>query len=443
MSTCEVPPAKRSKVTPIRPELELAGDWTDRLITRWTKNGRVAADVAANAIVALRYHPDWQGVIAFDDFQQTIVTLRPPPWGAEEAPPVVKLGAWTDGDSIRLQAWLRREASMPMTLGRDAVDAALLVASEGSPVDPPKEYLESLEWDRLCRVGHVGSEADPVAAPGWLSRYLGVPDTAYTRWVGRWFLIASVARIYDPGCKVDNALVLEGAQGAMKSTSARVLFDPWYSDTPIDLSNKDRFSSIQGVWGYELAEFDAYSKHEAGIIKAFVSSPRDKFRPPYLRRDVIAPRRCVFLATINPGREYLQDETGGRRWWPVRVGTIDIEGLKRDRDVLWAEAVALYKAKEPWYPRSTIEHDACKLEQADRYSRDAWEEPVRDWLLANPDKLEVTISAVLGGPMGLDKARWGRGEQMRAGQVMRGLGYERVRTMAGGSREYVYRKTAT
>jgi putative DNA primase/helicase len=438
VSACK--PPKVASVTAIRPDMEPAGDWTDRLITRWTKSGRVPADVAANAIVALRYHPDWAGVVAFDQFQQTIVTLKPPPWGPEEAPPVVKLGAWTDGDSIRLQAWLRREASMPMTLGRDAVDAALIVASEANPVDPPREYLSSLEWDTLRRVGVNGSEADPDGAISWLTRYLGVPDTAYTRWVGRWFLIASVARIYAPGCKVDNALVLEGAQGALKSTSARVLYDPWYSDTPIDLSNKDRFSSIQGVWGYELAEFDAYSKHEAGIIKAFVSSPSDKFRPPYLRRDVIAPRRCVFLATINPGREYLQDETGGRRWWPVRVGSIDIEALKRDRDLLWAEARELYLANEPWYPRTPLEHDSCKVEQADRFSRDAWEEPVRDWLAADTNRIEVTISAILAGPIGLDKARWGRGEQMRAGQVMRGLGYERVRTTAGGAREYIYRK---
>jgi hypothetical protein len=74
---------------------------------------------------------------------------------------------------------------------------------------------------------------------------------------------------------------------------------------------------------------------------------------------------------------------------------------------------------------------------------DAWEEPVRDWLAADPSRAEVTISAILAGPIGLDKARWGRGEQMRAGQVMRGLGYERVRTTAGGAREYIYRKATT
>lgn len=417
-------------------------DWTDRLVTRWTKNGRVADDVAANAIVALRFHPAWQGVVAFDEFRQSIVTVKPPPWGPEEAPPTIKLGPWTDGDSVRLQAWLRREAAMPMKLGRDAVDAALIVASEAKPVDPPREYLESIEWDAHFRVGAQPSELAPEGQVSWLTRYLGVPDSPYTRWVGRWFLIASVARIFSPGCKVDNAIVLEGAQGAMKSTAARVLYHPWYSDTPIDLSNKDRFSSIQGVWGYELAEFDAYNRHEAAVVKAFASSPLDKYRPPYLRRDVTVPRRCVFLATINPGKEYLQDETGGRRWWPVRVGTIDIEGLKRDRDVLWAEARDLYLSGEPHYPKSATEHAACRSEQAERLSRDAWEDPICDWLACQIPTFDITVGAVLGGPIGLDKSKWGRAEQMRAAAVLRGAGYERVRARDGSRREYVFRKAA-
>lgn len=434
------PPEHLASVTAIRPELEPAGDWTDRLIVRFTKTGQVAVDVPANAIVALRFHPQWLGVVAFDQFQQAVVTTKPPPWGSSEAQPVVKPGPWTDGDSIRLQAWLRRETSMPITVGRDAVDSALIVASEANPIDPPRAYLESLEWDMLRRVGTVAAEGDPDGAPSWLTRYLGVPDSTYARLVGRWFLIASVARIMSPGCKVDNALVLEGAQGALKSTAAKVLYHPWYSDTPIDLTNKDRFGAIQGVWGYELAEFDAYSRHEASIVKAFVSSPSDKFRPPYLRRDVIAPRRCVFLATINPGKEYLQDETGGRRWWPVRVGTIDIEGLKRDRDVLWAEAVALYLAGEPWYPRAHDEHELCRGEQADRLARDAWEDPIRDWLAADLTRIEVTVGQLLAGPLGIDKARWEKTHQMRVAAILRGDGYERVRQRGHGAREYVYRR---
>jgi len=427
-------------VIPLRPG-DGPGAWMDRLIYRTTKSGdKIPDDVAGNAIVALRNHPAWQGVVAFDEFRQSIVTPWFPPGGPDDAPPVIKLGTWTDGDSVRLQTWLRREPGLTLRLGRDAVDSALIVASEGNPIDPPRAYLDGVAWDGQKRVGANPGALDSFGAPSWLTTYLGVRDTPYTRWVGRWFLIASVARIFAPGCKMDYALVLEGGQARGKSTAIKIMYDPWYSDTPIDLSNKDRFGAIQGVWGYELAEFDGYGKHEASILKQFASSASDKFRPPYMRRDVTAPRRCVFIATINPAHEYLQDETGGRRWWPVRVGDIKLDILQRDRDLLWAEAVALYQGRERWYPWERVEHEACRREQADRQSRDAWEDPIRGYLLGHPG--DVTIGAVLSGALGMnEKARWGRGEQMRVGACLRALGYERTRVREDGAREYVYRPT--
>ncbi len=437
-------PAKRGpKPRPPRPVAlhEPHGDWRDRLIYRTLKSGtRMPDDVAANVNVALRFHPAWDGVLAFDEFQQSIVTVKPPPWGPDEAPPVTRLGPWTDADSVRLQAWCRREPGLWLKVGRDAVDSALLVASEGNPIDPPRAFLEGLAWDAVSRVGAEPTEHAPEGAVSWLTTYLGVPDSPYVRRVGRWFLIASVARILRPGCKVDNALVLEGPQGAMKSTAAKILYSPWYSDTPLDLASKDKFGSIQGVWGYELAEFDQYSRHDQGVIKAFTSSPSDKYRPPYLRRDIIAPRRCVFLATINPWGEYLQDATGGRRWWPVRVGHIDIPALERDRAMLWAEAVALFLSHERWYPATSDEHEDCREEQADRQLVDAWTDKIGPWLTAKLPGIEVSVGDALAGPLGIEPGKWTRSDQMRAGGVLRACGWERVRSRVEGRRGYMFRR---
>ena len=413
------------------------GDWRDRLITRADGS---PDDVPGNVTVALRFHPDWQGVIAFDQFQQTIVTVKAPPWGPEEAPPVVRLGAWTDADSVRLQTWLRRASGLRLKVGRDAVDSALLVASEGQPVDPPREYLEGLVWDGRSRIGAEASELEPEGITSWLSIFLGVQDSPYVRRVGRWFLIASAARILSPGCKVDNALVLEGPQGALKSTAAKILYSPWYSDTPLDLASKDKYGSIQGVWGFELAEFDQYSRHDQGVIKSFVSSPSDKYRPPYMRRDITVPRRCIFLATINPWGEYLQDATGGRRWWPVRVGQINCAGLESLRDQLWAEAVALYQRGERWYPTTLDEHASCREEQVQRQARDAWEDPVRAWIEARLPGSDVTVAEILGTALGIDKGKWDVASQMRAGAVLRAIGFERQRSQRDGARGYVYRR---
>jgi predicted P-loop ATPase len=221
-----------------------------------------------------------------------------------------------------------------------------------------------------------------------------------------------------------------------------VLFGEWYSDTPLDLGSKDRFGAVQGVWGYELAEFDQYSRHEASIIKAFASSASDKYRAPYMRRDSVVARRCVFFATINPSQEYFHDETGARRWWPVRAAKehpILLDELRRDRDALWAEAREMYLGKQRWYPTTPEEHDACRSEQADRQSRDAWEEPIRDWLRSQYGG-DLVLAEVLENALGLEKSRWGRPEQMRAAAVLRTLGYVRARVRHDGARDYVYRR---
>jgi len=194
-----------------------------------------------------------------------------------------------------------------------------------------------------------------------------------------------------PGCKVDTVLVLKGLQGARKSTWLKALAgDDWFSDTPLDLGNlRDCYQALQGVWLYELAELDSIRGRKATTVKALISSPKDRFRRSYGRNIETVERGGVITGTTND-QAILTDGTGSRRFWPVEVGKMDVEAVKRDRDQLWAEAVHLYNAGEQWW--LSDDGEAERQEAADAYQEvDAWLAPIDEWLVG---KSSVTVHEV-------------------------------------------------
>lgn len=346
--------------------------------------------VTANAITILRCHPDWKGVLAWDDFQESIVFRSPPPWDEDDAPQPTEQGEeskyLTDTNATALAAWLCRHYNVKLS-DEQAYKAARVVAKgKGARFNSMQDYFNGLRWDGVDRLGALDGERS------WLTSYLGVEDTPYARFVGRIFPISAVARAFKPGCQADCVLILEGKlgpdnQGSGKSTALRRLFGDVFSDSPVDINNKDKFVNLRGVLCQSFDELAALTSPVAqDNVKNYLSAQYDVFRAPYAVQSSKVLRRNVFAGTVNPknGAGYLRDETGARRFLPVTCGVvreIDLEAITRDRDQVWAQAVHAFKAGEYWHPKTPEEKALCAIEQTERGAPDPWDEKVAAWLL--------------------------------------------------------------
>jgi hypothetical protein len=380
-----------------------------------TTEGRILP-VLANAIAAFRHAPEWGGVLAFNEFGFGTLALKPTPWG------IVPKGEWTDHEDRLAADWLQKQGIL---VSVEVAGQAVQTAARDRPFHPVKTYLQVLQWDGVERVGR------------WLSTYLGTDDTDYSRAVGSRWLISAVARIFRPGAKADCCLILEGPQGIRKSTALRTLAGEYFTDELADLGSKDAAMQTRGVWIIELSELDSLSHSEVARIKAFMSRTTDRFRPPYGMRLVEWPRHCVFAGTVNHST-YLRDETGGRRFWPISCGRIDVDALARDRDQLWAEAKVRFESGAVWWLETADLVQLASDQQLERYEGDPWEEVIGPWVDA---RTSVSISEVLEKCLQKAQALWNQTDKNRAARCLRTLGWERYRERQGSRLEWRYRRT--
>jgi predicted P-loop ATPase len=208
--------------------------------------------------------------------------------------------------------------------------------------------------------------------------YLGCEDTPLNRAIGRLMLIASVRRARKAGCKFDPICVVEGPEGVNKSTVIRVLAsDENFSDQSVlNVSDREAQEQLEGVWLHESADLTGLKKAEVERVKAFASRQVDRARPAYGRVREDRKRRNTQWATTNDDA-YLASQTGNRRFWPLPVGSIDVEVLRRDRDQLWGEAATL-EAKGVSIVLDPALWPAAAEEQEKRRVRDTWENVIEN-----------------------------------------------------------------
>lgn len=383
-------------------------DWTQLL--RWTKTkyGEFLTKDLANVRDLVLAHPGWQGAVGFEEFNGRVVAVRCPP-SHVGLPKDSFPRPWTDADDACFAAWLQK-LDPPLSVGLDLASVGLAAAARHNLFHPVREYLDGIRWDGKYRLDT------------WLEVYLGAESGGdeYLRAVGSKWMISAVARVREPGSKVDTLLILEGPQGTKKSTALRVLGGRWFTDEIDSLHSKDAPLQLQGAWIVELAELDALQRNEISRVKAFLAKSFDRFRAPYGHHVEMHLRQCVFAGTVN-SRNYFRDETGARRFWPVRCGTINVDALAQDRDQLWAEAGVRYSSGERWWLEGAVTMEAIEQQEA-RYQADEWEGLIEKFV---ETREIVSIGQILADVLFLKKSEWGQAEQNRAVRCLSRIGWER------------------
>jgi putative DNA primase/helicase len=245
-----------------------------------------------------------------------------------------------------------------------------------------------------------------------------------------------IARVYEPGCKVDNMVVLEGSQGLGKSTALQIIGGDWFAEQHESATNPKGFAEIlQGKLLIEISEMDSFNRTEVNRVKQTVSCPSDRYRPSYGHHAQDHLRQCIFVGTTNRD-DWNRDETGARRFWPIDCKrSIQLELIRASREQCFAEAVARHKANEPHW---LMPEQATRVEQEDRFQADPWLAAV---IQAVQGESEVT-TAWLAEKLNIPLERRDKVTEMRIGGCLRVLGWKRGQRRVGEERIRIYTKPA-
>ena len=311
--------------------------------------------------------PELNNHIWYDEFSSFIFTdWEPYKDPNDKAPP--KIRRWNEDDTRDLTSFIHQKVLLPKAEER-RVNSGVHLYAKMNKRNEPKEWLESLKWDGEPRVENS------------MTSYFGLETSPYALAVSKNFWISLIARIMQPGCKMDTMIVLEGKQGSFKSTALSIIGGKWYMQTSEALDSKDFYQSLRGKWIVEMAELASFAKRDELTIKKMMSNPSDTYRKSYGIEAEDHPRQCVFIGTTNSD-EYLSDPTGARRFWPIKIEKINLDALRKDRAQLFAEATSLFKAGHGWHDVPLEETESI---QASRMQTHAWKELIEDYLGTHRD----------------------------------------------------------
>lgn len=303
------------------PEIDLS--W--RKLLTLDRQGNVEETIP-NFELIIDNDPRLKGKFYYDEFEDRTFGLLPLPWEDGDRARDLK-----DIDDSLLESFISKIYKIHHSSN---IKKAFDNVCYRYKVHPVRDYLDKLTWDKTPRLEML------------LTDFMGADNNEYTRTVIRKSLVACVTRIYVPGTKFDNAVILVGDEGIYKSTLISKLGGKWFSDSFMGVAGLDAMQQLQGTWLMEMPELAGLKKADVTAIKSFLSKTMDKYRSSYGRRNNVHPRQTVFFGTTNE-RTPLKGDTGNRRFWPVAVRGVSREKFDAlDVDQVWAEAKFYYSQKE-------------------------------------------------------------------------------------------------
>jgi predicted P-loop ATPase len=334
---------------------------------------------------------------------------------------------WADQDDLQLVIHIQRSVGIAR-ITREMVAQAVIACAHQNQRHCVRDWMDSLEHDGTPRIDQFFSD------------HFGTDGNAYTQAVSRNFWLSMVARAYRPGCKVDNMVILEGAQGIGKSQALQAIGGDWFAEMHESATNPKGFAEIlQGKLLIEITEMDSFNRAEVNRVKQTISCPSDRYRPSYGHHAQDHKRQCIFVGTTNRD-DWNRDETGARRFWPIACrGSVQLDAVRANRTQLFAEAVKRYKAGEKHWEMPS---DETVAEQSARFLGDPWLDAIEGIIKGESSTTTAHVAEKLGIPL----ERRDRANEMRIAASLRHLGWNRkrgrVRTAEGlaltNHRAYIY-----
>lgn len=384
------------------------------------RQGRILSTIP-NVSMALRRSDICGYEIGLDLFKDEI--MQAPPGTMDWVP-------FKDADYTRIRLELERIGFKPV--GREVIRDVVCLVADDNQFDSARIWLESLTWDGVPRV------------EDFLHVYMGAEDSPYTRAVSSYMWSAMAGRVMEPGVKCDMAPILVGAQGVGKSSGVAAMVPSINFFTEISFVEKedDLARRMRGRLVAEIGELRGLNTKDLESIKAFVSRQQESWVPKYREFAVNYLRRIVFIGTTNAD-EFLADETGNRRFLPVKTTNVNVANIGQDCLQLWAEARDLFALVGiQWRGMENLVKDA----HAEHTITDPWQGLVNAWLdepyeltgIKPIDRPHLRSYDVLVEGLRFDPKNIGKREEMRIGKVLRARGFTRKKAKVGGVSANIY-----